>query len=146
MAQENSCWIWKMLKCESHNPLIPPTQNSQKRVLSLRANTGVTPSLGVLGRNTKKAPSSKLNKCKEICETEYNFKVKYVVLVEKQPKSGPAACFITEHEWSSTMLTHLTPLFSKSDLHEVYAESNRTLSSLKKRQAAVSQRIISGTS
>lgn len=54
MAQENSCWIWKTVKCESQNPLIPPTWKSQKRVLSMRANTGVTSSLGVLERNTKR--------------------------------------------------------------------------------------------
>lgn len=55
----------------------------------MRANTGVTSSLGVLEHNAKNAPSSKLNKCKE---------------------------------------------------------SNRTLSSLKNSQAAVSRRIVSGTS
>lgn len=121
----------------------------------MRANTGVTPSLGVLGRNTKKAPSSKVNKCKEICESEYNFKVNSVVVVEKQPKSGPAACSLLgmneaaltdSNMCSGALLTHLTPLFSKSDLHEVSAESNRTLSSLKESQAAVSRRIVSGTS
>lgn len=73
----------------------------------------------------------------------------------KAPKSGPAACSLlgmneaalTDSTMcSGALLTHLTPLFSKSDLLEVSAESNKTLSSLKKSRAAVSQRIISGTS
>lgn len=93
------------------------------------------------GTQHKKAHSSKLNKFKEICESEYNFKVNSVVVVEKQPKSGPAACSLLgmnkaaltdSNMCSGALLTHLTPLFSKSDLHEVSAESNRTLSSLKK--------------
>lgn len=82
------------------------------------------------------------------------FKVNSVVVVEKQPKSGPADCSLLgmnkaaltdSNMCSGALLTHLPALFSKSDFHEVSAESNRTLSSLKKSQAAGSRRIISGT-